>query len=122
MARFQAVVHKKTTSYKGALNSAARPLLVDDQGKELLPDPDKPPGHYIGTGKQRIDNTTTPSIDDPLTDDQGNTVEAGTVDALLRRVKEIFSREEHENVEIQKVVIQEIKTIQEVTGEELRRL
>ena len=54
-------------------------------------------------------------------DEQGNVVEAGTVDALLRRVKEHFQREEHENVEVQKVVVQEVKTIQELTGEELRK-
>ena len=122
MPRFQAQVHKKTTHHKGALNSAARPLLVDEQGKELPPDPDKPPGHYLGTGKQKIESTVTPSIDDPLTDDQGNTVEAGTVDALLRRVKEHFQKEEFESVEIQKVVVQEIMNVKTVTGEELAKL
>ncbi len=121
MPRFQAVVHKKKTFYRGALNSAARPLLVDEQGKELPPDPDKP-GHYLGAGKQKIESTVTPSIDDPLTDEAGNTIEAGTVDALLRRVKEHFSREEHENVEVQKVIVNEIMPVKTVTGEELAKL
>lgn len=121
MARFLAVVHKKTTHHKGALNSAARPLLVDEQGKELQPDPDKP-GHYLGTGKQKIETTVTPSVDDPLTDEQGNQVEAGSIDGLLRRVKEHFGREEFENVEIQKVIVQELKPVKEVTGEELAKL
>ena len=94
---------------------------MDEQGKELPSDQDKP-GYYIGTGKQKIESTTTNAVDDPLTDDQGNTIEAGTVDSLLRKVREHFGREEHENVEVQKVVVQEIKTIQEVTGEELRKL
>lgn len=119
MARFQAQVHKKTTFRKGALNSAAKALLVDEQGKEL---PKDDQGKYIGTGKQRIEVSTTNAVDDPLTDDQGNTVEAGTVDALLRRVKEHFQKEEFENVEIQKVVVQEVKVIEEITGEELRKL
>lgn len=122
MARFLAVVHKKTTFHKGALNSAARPLLVDESGKELPPDPDKPPGHYLGTGKQKIEATVTPSVDDPLTDEQGQQVESGTIDALLRRVKEHFSRDEFENVEIQKVLVQELKPVKEITGEELAKL
>lgn len=121
MPRFQAVVHKKTTFKKGALNSAAKPLLVDSQGKELPPDPDKP-GCYIGTGEQKIESTVTSSVDDPLTDDQGNTVEAGSVDGLLRRVKEHFGREEFENVEIQKVVVQELLTVKIVSGEELAKI
>ena len=121
MPRFQAVVHKKTTSHKGELNSAARPLLVDESGKELPPDPDKP-GHYIGTGKQRIEKIETSAVDDPLTDEAGNVVEAGSVDALLRRVKEHFGREEHENVAVQKVMVQEIQTVKVVTGEELAKL
>jgi hypothetical protein len=90
-------------------------------GKELPADPASP-GKYLGTGVQKIETTTTDSTDDPLTDESGNPVEAGTVDALLRKVKEHFSREEHENVEVQRVTVQEIKTIQEVTGEELRKL
>lgn len=121
MPRFQAQVHKKTTFHKGALNSAARPLLVDESGKELPPDPDKP-GHYIGTGKQRIESTITPSVDDPLTDEQGNPVEAGAIDALLRRVKDHFSGDGNENVEVQKVVVQEILVVKVVTGEELAKL
>lgn len=119
MPRYQAQVHKKTTHHKGALNSAARPLLVDDQNKEL---PKDDQGKYIGAGKQRIESTVTPSIDDPLTDGEGNPVEAGTVDALLRRVKEHFQKEEFESVEIQKVVVQEILTVKTVTGEELAKL
>lgn len=119
MAKFIAVVHKKTTFRTPVLNSAARPLLVGPDGKELLKDD---AGKYVGTGTQKIETTTTPSIDDPLTDESGNQIEAGTVDALLRKVKEHFGREEHENVEVQKVVVQEIRTIQEFTGEELRKL
>ncbi len=121
MGRFQAVVHKKTTSHRGVLNSAAKPLLVDEQGKELPPDPNNR-GCYIGTGKQRIEKIVTPSVDDPLTDEAGNVVEAGSVDALLRRVKEHFGREEHEGVEIQKVVVQELQTVKVVSGEELAKL
>lgn len=92
---------------------------MDSQGKEL---PKDDQGKYIGEGTQRIDKTETTSIDDPLTDEQGNTVEAGTVDALLRRVKEHFEREEFESVEIQKVVVQELLTVKTVSGEELRKL
>ena len=88
-------------------------------GKEL---PKDDAGKYVGVGAQRYETTTTDSTDDPLTDEAGNPLEAGTVDAMLRKVKEHFSKEEHENVEVLKVTVQEIKTIQEVTGEELRKL
>ncbi len=90
-------------------------------GKELPSDPDKP-GGYLGTGVQRFEATTTDSTDDPLTDEAGNQIEAGNVDALLRKVKEHFQKEEHENVEIQRVTVQEIKTVKELTGEELAKL
>ena len=121
MARFIAVVRKKISHQTPALNSAARPLLVGQDGKELPADPNNP-GKYLGTGIQKIETTTTESTDDPLVDEMGNTIDAGTVDALLRRVKEHFGREENENVEVLKVTIQEVKSIQEVSGEELRKL
>jgi hypothetical protein len=92
---------------------------VNEQGIEL---PKDEQGKYIGTGIQKIETTTTNSVDDPLTDDQGNTVSAGTADALLRRVKEHFDREEYENVEITKVEVLEVKTVRAVSGEELSKL
>jgi hypothetical protein len=117
VAKFTAVVRKKTTFRTPVLNSAAKPLLVGLDGKELLKD--EKTGLYIGTGTQRFESTTTDSTDDPLTDEAGNPIEAGTVEALLRKIKEHFGKEENENVEILKVSVQEIKTIQEFSGAEL---
>lgn len=122
MPRFSAIVKKKTSSRTPVLNSAARPLLVGPDGKELLPDLDKPPGHYIGTGTQKFETTTTESTDDPLTDEAGNVVTAGSPEALLRKVKEHFAAEEFENVEILEVAVQETLTMRRVTGEELAKL
>jgi hypothetical protein len=119
MARFTAVVQKKTTFRTPVLNSAAKPLLVGLDGKELLKDDN---GLYIGTGTQKFESTTTNSTDDPLTDENGNPVEAGTVESLLRKIKEYFGKEEHENVEIIKVSVQEIKTIAEYSGAALSEI
>lgn len=90
-------------------------------GKELPKDPNDPK-IYLGTGTQKVEILPTESTDDPLTDDQGNVVTAGNVDALLRRVKEHFQAEEFENVEILEVAVQETLTIKKVTGEELEKL
>jgi hypothetical protein len=88
---------------------------VGPDGKELPKDPDT--GKYIGEGAQRFETTTTDSTDDPMTDEAGNPVEAGTIEALLRRVKEHFDGED--NVEVLRVTVQEIKTIKEISGAEL---
>ena len=90
-------------------------------GKELPADPDKP-GHYVGTGTQKFEVTKTESTDDPLTDEAGNPVTAGSPEALLRKVKEHFAVEEFENVEILEVSVQETLTMRKVTGEELAKL
>jgi hypothetical protein len=92
---------------------------VGPDGKELLKD-DK--GVYIGTGTQKFEVTTTDSTDDPLTDEAGNPVTAGSPEALLRKVKEHFAAEEFENVEILEVSVQETLTMRKVTGEELAKL
>jgi hypothetical protein len=121
MQRYSVVVKKRTTVAIPQLNTYGKPLLLGPDGKELPKHPDNP-GTYIGTGTQKIERLTPESTDDPLTDDQGNVVTAGSVDALLRKVKEHFSAEEFENVEILEVAVQETLTIKKVTGEELAKL
>lgn len=85
-------------------------------GKEL---PTGDDGKYVNpdAGTQKFDLTTTESTDDPLTDEAGNPVEAGTIEALLRRVKEHFDGED--NVEVLRVAVQEIKTVKDISGAEL---
>lgn len=89
---------------------------MDQSGKEL---PKGDDGKYLNpdAGKQRLESTTTESTVDPLTDEAGNPVEAGTIEALLRRVKEHFDGED--NVEVLRVTVQEIKTVKEISGAEL---
>lgn len=117
MATYTAVVQKKVTFRRPALNTSAKPVLVDPSGKEL---PKDDAGVYIGTGTQKIDVSTTDSTDDPLMDEAGNPIEAGTVEALLRKVKEHFEGEE--DTQVLHVTVQETKTIAEVSGEELKKL
>jgi hypothetical protein len=119
MPRFSVIVKKKTTFRTPVLNTSGKPLLVGPDGKEL-PKDDK--NAYIGSGTQKLESTTTNSTDDPLTDEAGNIVTAGTPEALLRRVKEYFAAEEFENVEILEVSVQETLTVRKVTGEELSKL
>lgn len=121
MQRYSVVVKKRTNVAIPQMNTYGKPLLVGPDGKELLKDPNDPK-LYVGTGTQKVEILPTDSTDDPLTDDQGNVVTAGNVDALLRRVKEHFQAEEFENVEVLEVSVQETLTIKKVTGEELAKL
>jgi hypothetical protein len=59
-------------------------------------------------------------VDNPLTDEAGNIVQAGTSDALLRKVREHF--EAIDGVEIQKVIVLETRAVREISGEELGKL
>jgi hypothetical protein len=89
---------------------------VDPNGKEL---PKDDAGAYIGTGVQRLEAIQTNTIDDPLCDEAGNPVEAGTVEALLRKVKEHFAEEA--DTEILRVTVQETKPVGEYTGPEVMK-
>ncbi len=119
MQRYSAVVRKRTTFSTPVLQTNLKPVLVDPQGKELLKDES---GAYIGTGVQKFEVTKTESTDDPLTDEAGNVVTAGNVEALLRKVKEHFGVDEAENVEILEVSVCETLVLKKVTGEELAKL
>jgi hypothetical protein len=119
MPRFTAVVKKKSTFRTPVLQTNLKPVLVGPDGKELPKDAD---GAYIGTGVPKFELTKTDSVDDPLTDETGNPVTAGSPEALLRKVKEHFAADEFENVEILEVAIQETLTMRKVTGEELKKL
>lgn len=101
------------------LNSKGKSFLIDPDGKEL-PKDDK--GDYLGVGTQKFETTKTDSTDDPLTDEAGNVVTAGNVDALFRAVKAHFAAEEFGNVEILEVRILETLLIRSVTGEEFAKL
>jgi hypothetical protein len=122
MQRFSAVVKKKVQSQIPVLNTYGKPLLVDPSGKELSRD--EKTGAYVGpeNGTQKVELIATETVADPLTDEAGNVVTAGSPDALLRKVKEHFAAEEFENVEVVEVAVQETLTIRRVSGEELAKL
>lgn len=116
MAKFTAIVQKRVTFRRPALNTSAKPLLVDPKGVELPKDDN---GAYVGTGEQKIDVTKTDTTDDPLCDEAGNPVEAGTVEAMLRRVKDHFADEAE--TEVLHVTVQETKSVGEYTGAEVMK-
>jgi hypothetical protein len=89
---------------------------VGPDGKEL---PKDDTGAYVGTGEQKFDEIQTDTTDDPLCDEAGNPVEAGTVEAILRKVKEHFVDEAE--TEILHVTVQETKSIGEYTGLEVMK-
>jgi len=93
---------------------------VGPDGKELLRD-DRT-GAYVGTGTQKVERIQTDVTDDPLIDEAGNVVTAGTPEALLRKVKEHFEADGLENVAILEVAIAETLVVRRVTGEELAKL
>lgn len=121
MQRFTAIVKKRVTTAVPQLNTYGKPLLVGPDGKELPKNPEDP-RIYIGIGTQKVEKMVTPVTDDPLTDEAGNVVTAGTPDALLRKVKEHFEAEGFENTEILEVAVQETLVMKRVTGEELAKL
>ena len=119
MQRYSAVVKKRSKHRTPVLNSKGKAFLIGTDGKELLKDDN---GDYIGTGTQKFETMDTESTDDPLTDEAGNVVTAGSVEATLRKVKEHFGAEEFENVEILEVQILETLLLKKVSGEELAKL
>lgn len=115
--KYTAIVRQKVTSRIPALNTSAKPLLVDPSGKEL---PKDDLGAYIGTGTQKVEEISTETTVDPVTDENGNPLEAGTPEALLRSVKAHF--DEYENIEVLSVKVQETKTVREISGADLAKL
>lgn len=119
MQKFTAIVKKRVTARTPALNTSGKQILLGPDGKEL---PKNEKREYVGEGTPKWEEIKTDSTDNPLTDEIGNVIEAATAETLLQKVKEHFSREEHENVEIQTVTVQVTTTVKVVSGEELSKL
>jgi hypothetical protein len=113
--RYTAVVKKRVTSRQPVLQTSGKPVLVAQDGQELPKDPD---GKYIGTGEPKVEIFSTDSVDDPVTDEAGNPLEAGTPEALLRMVRESYD----EDTEVLEVWVQETKTVRTLTGAELKQV
>lgn len=113
---YTAVVQKKVTSRIPRLDTAARPIILDKEGKQV---PRNEKGALLGEGTPAFETVTTDSVDNPLTDEAGNPVEAASADLLLGKVREHF-REEPE-VEVVRVVIRETRTVRSLSGEEFRK-
>jgi len=90
-------------------------VLLDPSGKPLPVD--EATGDQIGTGTPKMEMIETDTADNPLTDEAGNVVEAGTPEALLRRVKEHFA--DAEDTTVVHVAVRKTETVEEVSGEEL---
>ena len=85
-------------------------------GKEL---PQDDQGKYIGTGSQKVEEIKSESTEDPLTDEAGNPIEAGTPEAMIRAVRDHFKDEE--DTEILSVAIHKTETVLNLSGEAFRR-
>ena len=97
------------------MDSVGREIWLDAEGKQI-PRDDK--GNLVDAGMQRKGEIIeTDTVDNPLTDDAGNVIEAGTIEALLRRVQEHF--EEDKNVTILRILVRETRIVREVGQEEL---
>ncbi len=99
------------------LNSRAKPLLVDADGKEL---PKDDAGEYVGIGNQKVSVQKTDVTADPLMDDAGNQIEGGTPEALLHAVLNHFKDED--DTELVSVTVLETRAVREVSGSELAKL
>lgn len=89
-------------------------MFLDPQGKPI---PRTEAGELTASGEQKFEIIVTDTTDDPLTDEAGNVIEAGTPEALLRKVKEHFA--DDANVTVQHVTLRKTETVKEVSGEEL---
>ncbi len=88
------------------MDPSGKPLPVNEQT-----------GDQIGTGSQKYETIETETTDAPLTDEAGNPVEAGTPEALLRKVKEHFA--EAEDTTVLHVIVRKTETASEMSGEQL---
>lgn len=114
---YTAIVLKKVKHAIPVLNGKGQEIFLDAMGKEVPRDEHGALTPYAGPGTKKMELLESDSIDNPLTDDAGNVVQAGTEEALLRRVREHF--EGQENVEILRVVIQKTEKVREVSAAEL---
>lgn len=72
----------------------------------------------MGSGTPQVEIMETPTIDNPLTDEAGNVIESGSVNGIFRAVRSHFKDFQGE---IEKVIVRETRTVQEVSGEELQK-
>lgn len=112
---YTAIVQKKTKSFLPALDSRGKQVFLDPQGKPIPRD--EAGTLTISGGAQQFEEIVTQTTVNPLTDDAGNVVEAGTPEALLRKVKEHF--EEDLDTTVLHVTIRKTETVQEISGEAL---
>lgn len=115
---YTAIVQKKVKSSIPVLNGKGKPVLVDPNGKSLPVNEET--GEQVGTGTPKLEQITTDTTDDPLTDEAGNMVEAGTEEALLRKVKEHFA--DDENTTVLHVTVRKTETSREVSEEDLAKV
>lgn len=115
---FTAIVHKKVRYANPVLDGRGKEIFLDPSGKQLPRDEKGDlvvaPG-VVATRKLEV--IESESTDNPLTDEAGNVVEAGTEEALLRKVQSQFDGEE--NVQVMRVLVRKTETVRELTGEEL---
>jgi hypothetical protein len=76
----------------------------------------------LDTKGQRVGDEIIESevTDSPLTDDVGNPIEAGTVEALLRKVREHFEGDTEIGSEVLRVAVRKTETVQVLLGAEFK--
>lgn len=112
---YTAIVMKKVKSSIPVLDGKGKPVFLDPQGKPIPRDGD---GKLtIENGNQKFEVIESDTTDNPLTDEAGNVIEAGTEEALLRKVKEHFA--EAEDTTVVHVVVRKTETATEMSGEQL---
>lgn len=112
---YTAIVQKRVKSSIPVLDTKGKPVYLDPQGKPVERDAqgNLPPGDWT----QKFEVIESDTTDNPLTDEAGNVVEAGTEEALLRKVKEHFS--DAEDTTVVRVVVRKTETSAEMSGEQL---
>lgn len=113
---YTAVVHKRVRVERPVLNSRGKQVLLGPNRKPLPID--EKTGEQVGSGTPQVEIIETPTIDNPLTDEAGNVVESGSAHGILRAVRSHFKDFQGE---IEKVIVRETRTVQEVSGEELQK-
>ena len=92
-------------------------MFVDSKGKPI---PRNAEGRLVSEGVQKFEVIESETTDSPLTDDAGNVIEAGTEEALIRKVKEHF--EGKEDTTVVRVIVRRTETSAQISGEQLAAL
>lgn len=112
---YTAIVQKRVKFRHPVLDGRGKLVFLDSQGKPI---PRNEAGALTADGgTQKFEEIETDTTANLLTDDAGNVVEAGTSEALLRKVKEHF--EEDLDTTVLHVTVRKTETVQEVSGEAL---